>query len=205
MTAGAAFDEGLSIPAIAHTPVAAARALALGPAATALLVTAARYPFRELVYLGEDAPAFLRKGLRSAARVHIAAAARDLPADWKADVIAITVPGLPDASLALARQYSHPGTVVVVAVDKFAAGGVAKRAVSKLWRTVIPYRDFIPEAQLYLLASDSPVTTKRPVPGWSARISESYMPAMFRFPKDEYTALHALPPVSPLARPGSKP
>jgi len=200
------FDEALAVPAIVHSPVASTKALAIGKAAAALLVTAARYPFRELVYLGDDAPAGLQQGLRSSARVQIVPSARDLPRGWQADVIAVASPGLPDSVLLTARQLAHPGTVVVIAVDRYSAGGVAKRALAKLWRTVTPYREVLPtqtEPQLFLLASDLPISLKRPVPGWTRRVSDGYLPAMFRFPKDEYTALHSLPPTSPLT--GTRP
>jgi hypothetical protein len=202
-----AFNEALAIPAIVHTPVQATKALAVGASATPLLATAARYPFRELVYLGDDPPATLRAGFRSPARVSILSSPRDFAPAWQADVIAISTPGLPDAILQTAKALSHAGTVVVVAVDQFAAGAAARRLLLKHWRSVVPYRENVPEPQLFLLASDVPLSQRRPVPGWARRISPTYLPSMFAFPKDENAALFAPPPAPPLtaARPGTRP
>lgn len=188
------FGEAFGVVPVIHTPATAQRALAIGAPAASLLQVAARYPFTELVYLGDDAPQAIRQPLRPDRRMRVISSTRELPADWRADVIAIAVPGLPDSVVAAARQLSGPETVVAIAVDRFGAGPIAKRLIERSWRTVIPYREWLPEPQLYLLASDQPLTRRRPVPGWTRRLSEGYLPALFRFPKDEYSALFGAKP-----------
>ena len=197
--AGGAFDESFAVPAILHTPVEAQRVLAIGPAAVPLLNVARRYPsFRELVYLGEDAPAALR-GPKPDSRVRSVTSTRDLPRDWVADVIGVAVQGMPESVLTAAKQLSGPQTVVVVAVDRYAAGPTVKRLVERLWGTVIPYRDHVPNEQLYLLASDMGMKRHRPMPGWTERLSEGYLTALFRFPKNDQAALFSPRAAAPRA------
>lgn len=193
------FAEALGVVPVVHTPASAKRALAIGPPAVAVLSAAGRYPFMELVYLGEDAPAAVRQPRQADKRLRAVNSILDLPADWKADVIAIAVPGIPDEVLSAARRSSHAATVVAVAVDRYASGPAAKRQLERHWRTVIPYREHLPAAQLYLLASDTTVRRERPIPSWTRRLSEGYIPAMFRFPKDEHVALNG--PGTPPSRP----
>lgn len=185
------FGEAFGVVPIVHTPPNAQKALAIGNAASALLFVAGRYPFTDLVYAGDDAPASIRQPTKADKRLRVLAKITDLPSDWKADVIAIAAPGLPDATVAEARKHADSGTVVVIAVDRYSAGGVAKRLLEKYWRVVVPYREFLPTPQLYFLASDTQLSRKRPVPGWTRRLSEGYMPALFRFPKDEHAALYS--------------
>jgi hypothetical protein len=199
-----AFDEALAIPALVHTPVQASKALAIGAASASLLTTSARYPFRELVYLGKDAPPGLRAGLRSQSRVLLATTPGDLPDAWNADVIAIAAPGVTDALLSTAKSLSHVGTVVVVAVHQWASGAAVRKMLLNHWRSVVPYHEHIPEKQLYFLASDSRLVRHRPVPSWPKRISTTYLPSMFIFSKDENAALFA-PVPSPRPGPGIRP
>jgi hypothetical protein len=192
-TSAEVFAEAMAVVPLVHTPSNATRALAFGQPASALLGTAARYPFSDLVYIGEDVPAFLRNPPKADRRVHVlltaAGLARELPKDWQADVVAVAVPGNPEALLGTIRQLSAPGAVVAVAVDRPALGPVIKHLMERRWRTVIPYREYLPDSQLFLLASDRPLSRQRPVPSWTKRLSEGYLPALFRFPKDEYAAL----------------
>lgn len=195
-----AFDESLAVPAILHTPLAAQRVLAIGAAAAPLLTVARRYPtFRELVFLGDDLPASAR-GTKPDSRIRSVAGARDLPREWVADLIGIAVPGLPDSALTTAKQLAGPQTVVVVAVDRYNAGPSAKRLMERQWSTVIPYRDHTPNEQLYLLASDVGMKRHRPMPGWTERLSEGYLTALFRFPKNDQAVLFA-----PRAAAGARP
>jgi hypothetical protein len=185
-----AFNELMGVVAISHVAPTALRAAAIGqPAAAAVLGTAARYPFAELVTVGSDSPVLAKPDRR----LRAISSPRDLPPDWKADVIGVAVPGLPDAALAAARAMSCSNTVVVVAVDRYDAGPAAKRLLDRHWRVVIPYHDYLPEPHLFLLASDSPISRKRPIPAWTRRLSEGYLPALFRFPKNEYGPLFAGP------------
>lgn len=198
------FAEALGVVALVHTPTVATRALAIGPTASAVLAAASHYPFSELVYLGDDAPAQLRKPSRTRKSfAHIVSGVKDLPTNWVADVIGVAVPGLPDNVLAMARTVSGPQTVLVVAVDRYSAGQTAKRLLERSWQFVVPFREYLPDPQLYFLVSDTRLTIKRPVPAWTRRISEGYLPALFKFPKDEYAAFNAPrpPPVAVNIRP----
>lgn len=192
------FAEALSVVPLIHTDPSATKALAIGTAAASLLVAAGRYPFTDLVFAGEEVPSALRSPSKPDRRLRVVKDAREILPSWKADVIAVAVPGLPDSTIAAARAASGPSTVVVMAVDRMSVGGTAKRLLEKSWRVVIPYREYLPESQLYLLASDRPLSRLRPVPGWTRRLSEGYLPALFRFAKDDYASL-----MDPPQRPGA--
>ncbi len=189
------FGEVLAVPPIVYTAATAQRALAIGPAASALLTAASRYPFAELVYLGDDAPQTLRAPSRPDRRLRILPGMMDLPRDWYADVLAVTTPGLPDTSLNVARRLSSRETVGVIAVDKPQNGADLRRRLQKLWRFVMPYREHVPEAQVFFLVSDAPLAVKRPLPSWTKRLSDTYLPSLFRLGKDETIAL--MPGVAP--------
>jgi hypothetical protein len=191
------FAEAFAVPPVIHAVAGAQRALAIGPAAASLLTVASRYPYTELVYLGEDAPSQLRSPVRADKRVRIVHGTRDLPRDWYADVIGIAVPGTPESALSAARQLAGPTTVVVVAADRAQAAPALRRMLQSLWKSVAPYREYLPDRQLFFLASDLQLSTKRPIPAWTRRLNEPYMLSMFRFPKDEYSALYSPAPVVP--------
>jgi len=81
--------------------------------------------------------------------------------------------------------------VLVVALDQFERGREAKSAMSRLWRQVIPYREWAPEPVLFLLASDRRFGPfKRPVPKNLQRVTEAWIPAMFTLAKDENFLLY---------------
>ncbi len=189
------FGEALAIPAIVHSAPTSQRALAIGPAAASLLTAASRYPFTELVYIGEDAPQELRSPVRPDRRLRIIPGMLDLPREWFADIIAVASPGLSESALNTARRLSGKDTVTVVAVDKTQSMAELRKRLMKLWRSVAPYREHIPEAQYFFLVSDMQLSAKRPVPVWTKRLNEAYMPSMFRLGKDEL-ALFA-PPQQP--------
>jgi len=191
------FGEALAVPAIVHTQASTQRALAIGPAASSLLTAASRYPFAELVYLGDDAPKSLRSPSRPDRRLRILPGIMDLPRDWYADVVAVATPGTPDASLNLARRLSSNTTVGVVALDKPQAGGELRKRLQSLWRWVVPYREHLPEPQVFFLVSDAPLSVKRPIPSWTRRLTEGYLSSLFRFGKDESAALSLNTPVVP--------
>ncbi len=183
------YGEALAVPAIVHSPPTAQRALAIGPGASSLLTAASRYPFAELVYLGDDAPQALRSPSRPDRRLRIIPGMLDLPRDWYSDVTSVAVTGTPDAPLNLARRLSSKDTVVVIAIDKAPTGADVRKRLLKLWRFAIPYREHLPEPQIYFLCSDVPLSLKRPLPSWTKRLNDGYMTSLFRLGKDELSAL----------------
>lgn len=179
------FAEAISLVALAHAPITQnQRALAIGPSAFPLLEAAARYPtFTELGCLGG------RPALKDR-RVHQYLKPGDIPADWKADVVAVAHLGNQDQVMADAANLMSPGGVIVIACDRFQAGPVTKSLARQHWTTVTAFREFLPEPSVFILASGRPLTRTRPIPSWARHLSDAYLPNLFRLSKDEYQFLY---------------
>ena len=179
------FAEAISLVALAHTPVAPGqRALCIGPSAHPLLEAAARYPtFSDLAALGT------RSHLKDR-RVASYPRMVDLPADWKADVIAVAHMGSQEQVILDAAKLLSPNGVVVIACDRFQSAPTIKSLARQQWSTVSVYRDFLPEPAAFILASPRPLSRTRPIPAWARHLSDAYLPNLFRLAKDEYTFLY---------------
>lgn len=181
------FAEALAVPPMIHMPPGRPlRVIAFGPYALPLAKLALRYPETSEVYLVaiDKAPALQDK------RVKVLQRLEDLPQEFKADMVGIAVPGDPAGIVRTLRGHMTPEGVLVLAVDRMDRGRVLKDSMAKLWRQVLPYREFTPEPALFLMASDKrfgkPV---RPFPANLQRLTPRYFSNLFTLAKDEYRLL----------------
>ncbi len=64
----------------------------------------------------------------------------------------------------------------------------ARDLVQKYWSVVQPYREHLPgqaAPQWFLMAGNHGFKRHRPVPGWTSRLTDKYLPVLFTFSKDE--------------------
>jgi hypothetical protein len=186
------FHEALGIVPLVHLPVAQGqKVLVVGKDALYAGGLALRYPTTAEVMivdaeLGKPSPTADK-------RVHWVARMEDLPADWKADFVAVAVPALTDSLVdAVRRRHLAETGVGVFAISRPGAVRAAKDTLRRFWTTVQPYREHVPPAMdpsgsmWFMLVSDHAFSRQRPVPAWTKRISDKYLPALFTLSKDEY-------------------
>ena len=185
------FNEALAVVPIVHTPVEPnQRILVVGASALAAAVMALRYP--TFVEVGIVAPpSDVPIGLRQDKRIRVYATLADVPRGWIASLIVVAVPNLLEEQVAVVKTHATPASVVCFALDRVAVGRQTKELLRRYWPSVAPYREHLPTsgAVLFMLAGSGRLERQRPVPGWTRRISDRYIPAMFTFAKDEYAAL----------------
>ena len=180
------FGEALSVVPIVHLPVLPnQRVLLIGVGATAALGTVLRYPTTAQV-LVIDAPAFEVKDKR----VRFVPRLDQVPADWQADLAIVAVPVTSDSMLDAVKQRVRPDSgIVCIALARPSQVRAAREAARNRWSLVQPYRENVPgqkEPAWFLLAGDNGFKRYRPIPSWTTRLSESYVPALFTLSKDEY-------------------
>ncbi len=170
-----------------HLPVTQGqRVLIVGKDAVPAAVVALRYPTTVEVVIIDPAPPVLQdKRVKTLARMELLAPA------WKADLVAVAMPVVTD-SLAQAVYNHHRADtgVAVFALARAQQVRASKEQLRKLWSSVQPYREQVVEAEggaaWFLLAGDHGFKRHRPVPAWSKRLTDKYIPALFTLAKDEY-------------------
>lgn len=179
------FAEALSVVPIVHLPaVPNQRVLLLGVGALGALETVLRYPTTTQV-LVIDAPRIETKDRR----VGFVARIEQVPPDYRADLIICAVPITSDSLLDAIQQRLGANGVACIAISRPSQVRVTREAARKRWSYVQPYREYVPgqkDPAWFLLVGNSVFKRYRPVPVWTRRLSESYVPALFTFAKDEY-------------------
>ncbi len=172
-----AFSEALGVVPIVHLPVKAGqKVLLVGQGAAGAAEIMLRYPTTESL-IAVDAIIDTKDR-----RVQYVKRLEQVPPDWKADLI--------DSFLASLRSHHLADTgVAVVAIARPSQVRLARDLAKKQWTVVQPFREHVPnqsEAAWFLMLSNHGFQRHRPVPAWTARISEKYIPALFTLAKDEY-------------------
>lgn len=185
------FGEALSVVPIVHLPaVPNQRVILIGVGATAALETVLRYPTTAQV-LVVDSPAIETKDRR----VRFLQRIEQVPPDYKADLIIVAVPIISDSLLDAVQQRLRPDAGVVgIAIARPTQVRPTREAARNRWTFVQPYRENVPgqkEPSWFLLAGNNGFKRYRPIPAWTTRLSESYVPALFTLSKDEYTLAFA--------------
>lgn len=180
------FAEALSVPVVIHTPVRPTRVLIIGPYGVPAAKLALRYPSTaEVVLVSSDEISLRDKRFRRISSI------KELPADWKADAAVVAVVGDPRPLLPLVKERLVPDGLVVVALDRFGRGRDTKDALRALWGQVLPYREYVPDPHLFLLAGDRRIGKPlRPIPPNLKRITDRYLQSLFTLGKDEYQFLY---------------
>lgn len=180
------FSEAISVIPIVHTPLSAARVLIIGQAALPAAWLAMRYPqFTDIISIGADAP----PSLLNTRRFRQVPSLDQVPGGWLADLIVIASPTVDSLALRQVHAHSSRNAVVAVACPSPAGARMMRDTLRSFWSVVAPYREHLPEPAYFLLASNAPLTKVRPVPAYTRRISDNYLPAMFTWGKDEYATL----------------
>ncbi len=181
------FNEALAYVPMMHVPVGQNQhVLVIGAAAAAAVQVAIRYPTFAEILVTTDVDL---SGLRDP-RVHVIPRLADLPPSWKADLIVVAVPSVTLELLQMLRLHSNRNTVLVVAVPAADQARAIKQMMRPFWVVIAPYREHLPAPNYFMLASDAPLSRYRAIPPAARRLSEKYVPALFTFAKDEYSALY---------------
>jgi hypothetical protein len=184
-----AWDDAFSLVPFIHLPVVQGqRVLAVGPAAKSLAMTALRYPTTvEVVTIGIPAMPTTDPRVRSLSSL------LDLPIGWRADLVGVAEQVISDRMLESLHQLHNSDTGVLVAASP---SPVAVRRLKDMlraqWSTIQPYREWTGDAvpSWFFLAADHGFKRHRPVPSWTVRLSEKYLPALFTLSKDEYAVAY---------------
>lgn len=182
------WNEALAIVPMLHTPVrpSGQKALILGTAAVPAAILALRYPGFASVITWTDA---LPQGLSTDKRVRQISSLDDLPDSEMMDFVAIAEPRLDDAVLQSVRQHTTASSVIVIAVPQPAMVRPLMDVLRRTWRVVQPYREHTPNPAYFLLVGDQSFKRARPCPGFTKRLTDKYIPALFTFAKDEYAMI----------------
>lgn len=183
------WNEALAIVPMLHTPAkpSGQKALILGTAAVPAAILALRYPGFASVVTWTDA---LPQGLSTDKRVRQVSSLDDLPPSEMFDFVAIAEPRLDDAVLQAVRQHTTAASVIVIAVPQPNLVRPIMDVLRRTWRVVQPYREHTPDPAYFLLVGDKPFTRARPCPGFTKRITATYIPSLFTFAKDEYGMIY---------------
>ena len=94
--------------------------------------------------------------------------------------------------LVCAHDDEHAMGVAVFAAPSPASVRPLKDALRSRWGTLQPFREWTGDAtpSWFILAADHGFRRCRPVPGWTTRLSEKYLPALFTLSKDEYATAY---------------
>lgn len=170
---------------IVHLPVAPGQnVLLVGKGSGVAAEIALRYPTTASILTVDDPLANKDKRIQNLARIE------QVPAGWKADLAIVVTPTLTDALVSSIRQ-RHEATngAAVFAVAQPALVRRYRELLKQYWSVVQPYREYLPgqkDPQWFLMAGDHGFKRYRPVPGWTSRLTDKYLPVLFTFSKDEY-------------------
>lgn len=188
------WNEALAVVPMLHTPVKPAgqqKALIIGTAAVPAAILALRYPGFASVVTWTDA---LPQGLSADKRVRQVSSLDDLPPAETFDFVAIAESRLADEVLQTVRQHTTASSVIVIAVPQPTLVRPIMDVLRRTWRVVQPYREHTPDPAYFLLVGDQPFKRARPCPGFTKRLTDKYIPALFTFAKDEYAMISGSAP-----------
>ncbi len=169
---------------IIHLPVMPGQnVLLLGKGSGAVAEVALRYPTTAKVVTVEDPLANKDSRVQNLTRFD------QLPPAWMADLSIVVVPAITEALVAAVRQkHNAKDGVVVFAIMNPNQVRTARDLVQKYWSVVQPYREHLPgqvAPQWFLMAGNHGFKRHRPVPGWTSRLTDKYLPVLFTLSKDE--------------------
>jgi hypothetical protein len=186
-----AFTEALAVVPLIHLPAAPGQhVLLIGQGAGATADVVLRYPTTtSVVVIGDSVSAAAQKDKR----VQLAPALDQVPPAWQADLSLVVVPGLTDqlSSAIAARRVQGTGMAVIAVANPTQVNAMRTQAL-RSWPVVQPYREHIAAGPggggpaWFLLAGKYHFKRQRPMPGWTTRLSDRYLPALFTLAKDEY-------------------
>jgi hypothetical protein len=183
-----AFTEALAVVPMVHLPVVPGqRVLLLGPGAGAAADVILRYPdIATVAVIGDSVSAAAAKDRR----VVMAPSLDQVPPSFGASLSIVAVPALTDALMAGVYARHLPGAgIAVFAIANPTQVRQLKDLVKRSWPFVQPYREHTPTGPAwFLLAGDQGFKRARPMPGWTSRLTDKYLPALFTLAKDEYGA-----------------
>lgn len=188
-----AFTEALAVVPMVHLPVSPGqRVLLLGPGAGAAADVVLRYPdIATVAVVGDSVSAAAAKDRRVVA----APTLDQVPPSFGAALQIVVVPGLTDALMAALYARHQPGGIAVFALANPTQVRQLKNQVKRSWPVVQPYRENVPPTATapggpawFVLAGDQGFKRARPMPGWTSRLTDKYLPALFTMAKDEYAA-----------------
>lgn len=169
---------------IVHLPVSHGQnVLLVGKGSGAAADVALRYPTTSSVLVVDEQVSTKDKRVQ-AARLD------QLPTGWNADLAIVVVPTLTDTLVGSVRKRHEANNgVAVFAVAQPALVRRYRELLKQYWSVVQPYREYLPgqkDPQWFLMAGDHGFKRYRPVPGWTSRLTDKYLPVLFTFSKDEY-------------------
>lgn len=177
-----AFSEALAVVPVVHMPVTPGQQiLLLGPGAGAAADIVLRYPTTASVLVVGDSLASKDRRVQSAPSLDA------VPTGW-ADLSVIVIPVLTDAIVGATYARHRPDTgIAVFALANPTQVKASRDLVKKSWSVVQPYREHTTNGPAwFLLAGDHGFKRHRPMPGWTGRLTDKYLPALFTLAKDEY-------------------
>lgn len=132
-------------------------------------------------------------GMAHDPRLRSVPAVQALPSGWTADILGVANTTLSEEALSILHaHYNASEGVAVFAAPVPKSVRPYKDAIKSRWGTVQPYREWTGDStpSWFLLAADHGFKRYRPVPGWTSRLSEKYLPALFTLAKDEYALVY---------------
>ncbi len=168
-----------------HLPVAPGQnVLLVGKGSGVVAEIALRYPTTASVLTVDDPLANKDKRVQNLTRID------QTPPGWKADLAIVVVPVITEALVSSIRQRHEANNgVAVFAVAQPSQVRRYRELLKQYWSVVQPYREYLPgvaQPQWFLMVGDHGFKRCRPVPGWTSRLTDKYLPVLFTFSKDEY-------------------
>jgi hypothetical protein len=177
-----AFSEALAVVPVVHMPVTPGQQiLLLGPGSAAAADIVLRYPTTAAVAIVGDTSTSKDR------RVQVLPSLDTVPSAW-ADLAVVVIPVLTDAIVKAVYARHRPGSgLAVFAVANPTQVGASRDLVKATWSVVQPYREHTATGPAwFLLAGEHGFKRHRPMPGWTGRLTDKYLPALFTLAKDEY-------------------
>jgi hypothetical protein len=177
-----AFSEALAVVPVIHMPVTPGQqVLLLGPGAGAAADIVLRYPTTTSVLVVGDTVTTKDRRVQTMSSLDL------VPLGW-ADLSVVVIPVLTPAIVqAVYARRRAPAGIAVFALANPTQVKATRDLVKTIWTVVQPYREHTENGPAwFLLAGDHGFRRHRPVPGWTGRLTEKYLPALFTLAKDEY-------------------
>ncbi len=179
-----AFGEALGVVPIVHLPVTPGQnVLLVGKGSGTVAEIALRYPTTASILTVEDPLANKDSRVQNLTRID------QVPQGWASDLAIVVVPNVTESLVNAVRQrHRAQDGVVVFAIMQPGQVRAARDLVQKYWSVVQPYREHLPgqaAPQWFLMAGNHGFKRHRPVPGWTSRLTDKYLPVLFTFSKDE--------------------